>query len=96
MKKIVEVYRSVRKDGAYLYIEKGYAMDKLPADMRKLLGTLNLALTMILTQEKKLAQVSALRVIEAIDDTGFYLQMPPQSESYMNQIQNDKLPSSPI
>ncbi len=94
MKKIVQVYRSERKEGAYVYLERGQDTKMLPDDMRKLLGNLSPALTVVLTPEKKLARADAAQVLESIEEKGFYLQMPPQAEAYIHQIPNDKLPES--
>lgn len=91
MKKIVQVYRSSRKDGAYLYVEKGYDLGGLPEEMCTLLGKLESALVLVLTPDKTLARADAERVLQAIDETGFYLQMPPLPEAYMGQVINDKL-----
>lgn len=49
-------------------------------------------MVLVLTPEKKLARASVEKVIESIENQGFYLQMPPPPESYMNEIPNDKMP----
>ena len=91
MKKIVQVYRSSRKEGAYIYVEKGYDVTLLPEELSKLLGKLEVALVLVLTPEKKLANADTESVLRAINENGYYLQMPPLPESYMRQVRNDKL-----
>lgn len=96
MKKIVDIYRCKKKDGAYIYMEKGVAIDSLPKALLEQTGALELAMTMLLTPEKKLARADISRVLESLENQGFYLQMPPVAESYMQQIQNDKLTQKPV
>ena len=43
-------------------------------------------LTMILTADKPLARVKASDVMAAIEEQGFYLQMPPAKEPYLLDI----------
>lgn len=96
MKKIVDIYRCKKKEGAYLYIEKGYDLEKLPEALRQQTGVLEQAMTILLTPEKKLANAKPENVVAAIEEQGFYLQMPPRPEAYMQDIPNDKLPKQPI
>ncbi len=96
MKTIVDIYRSKKKEGAYVYIEQGKALDELPEALLKQCGVLELSLTMVLTPDKKLANANARNVLAALKENGFYLQMPPQPEAYMQKVPNDKLPNQPI
>jgi len=43
----------------------------------KKFGTPKLVTTMVLTPAKKLARVDIDKVLEELDKTGFFLQMPP-------------------
>ncbi|WP_086931054.1 YcgL domain-containing protein [Agarilytica rhodophyticola] len=96
MKKIVDIYRCKKKEGAYIYLAKGSSIDELPQALLEQTGKLELAMTMLLTPEKKLARADVAKVLESLDSQGFYLQMPPAPESYMQQIANDKLTQKPI
>ncbi len=95
MKKIVQIYRSKKKEGAYIYVEKGKDLTTLPAALLQQTGKLELAMTIALTPEKKLANANATNVLAGIEENGFYLQMPPLPEEYMQKIQNDKLFDQP-
>ncbi len=53
MKKIVDVYRCKKKEGAYIYIEKGFDLETLPEALRVQTGALEQAMTIVLTPEKK-------------------------------------------
>ncbi len=79
-KKLVAIYRCQRKEGAYVYLEKGRDWRSLPAALLRQTGRLAPAMTLLLTVEKKLARADAGKVLAAIDARGFYLQMPPAAE----------------
>lgn len=96
MKKIIDVYRCEKKQGAYLYVEKGKDLSALPEVLLKQAGNLELALTMVLTPERKLERANARNVLAAIAENGFYLQMPPSPDAYMQTINNNKMPNKPL
>lgn len=77
MKLIVDVLASSRRDGMYLYVERGQDWGELPASLRQAFGSPRPAMTLVLTPERRLARVNAAEVIAAIDARAFYLQMPP-------------------
>ncbi|WNO11667.1 YcgL domain-containing protein [Teredinibacter sp. KSP-S5-2] len=89
--KLVEIYRSKKKEGMYLYIEKGTTLDSLPEALMTQFGTAEFSMVIKLTAERKLAQVSAEKVLQSLQDHGYYLQLPPAPESYMQQIPNSKM-----
>ena len=91
MKKIVDIYRSKRKEGAYLYLNNRMAITDLPELLLKQFGLPEFSMTLALDSEKKLARVDVRHVFSALEDKGFFLQMPPSSEEYMNLIPNDKM-----
>jgi uncharacterized protein YcgL (UPF0745 family) len=77
MKKLCSVYRSPRKEGMYLYVEKSDELSRVPEPLLKQFGTPELAMTLALHPERKLARATAEEVLAAIEENGFYLQMPP-------------------
>ncbi|MEL7400282.1 MAG: YcgL domain-containing protein [Pseudomonadota bacterium] len=84
MKKLLcDVYRSLKKDEAYLYVEQKKGLKELPEELLEIFGPAEKTLTMILTPDKKLARAEAAKVIGEIEEKGFYLQMPPPRETYM-------------
>lgn len=91
MKTIVDIYRSKRKEGAYLYLHKRMALSDLPELLLKQFGAPEFSMTLALDAEKKLARVDIHHVLNALDDQGFFLQIPPKSDEYMNLIPNDKM-----
>jgi uncharacterized protein YcgL (UPF0745 family) len=94
MKRVIcGVYRSAKKDETYLYIDKSCGLEKVPEALLQLFGTPHLVMTMLLTEDRKLARVDTQKVLAALAEQGYYLQLPPPSESYMQEINkhNDKL-----
>ena len=77
MKLISAVYRSPRKEGMYLYVDKKENLERVPESLLKQFGQPEFAMTLLLTPERKLARAKAGEVIDAIHAEGFYLQMPP-------------------
>jgi hypothetical protein len=94
MKLITNVYRSKRKEGMYLYIEKSAGVENLPAALLKQFGTPEHAMVLVLTPEKKLANADIRKVIKAVQTEGFYLQMPSKNDQMMAEIaeKNSKMP----
>lgn len=92
-KLICSVYRSPKKEGMYLYVAKQQALSRVPEALLKMFGAPELAMTLVLTADKKLARITAEKVMEQIDSQGFYLQMADVKEDYMQEINlhNSKL-----
>jgi uncharacterized protein YcgL (UPF0745 family) len=72
-----KVYRCSKKTDTYLYIEAGMDKDDLPNGLIHLLGDLSQFLNLELDESSKLARVEACDVLAALDDQGYFLQMPP-------------------
>ena len=67
----------------YLYVDKRKGLVDVPEALMATFGKPVPVLTMILTEEKSLARVAARDVMAAIEEQGFYLQMPPAKEPYL-------------
>ncbi len=80
-KRFCSVYKSSKKQEMYLYVERKQAMQELPEGLLAVFGHPVHVLDLILTPEKKLARVEASKVLEGINEKGFYLQMPPTPET---------------
>ncbi|MEC8755750.1 MAG: YcgL domain-containing protein [Pseudomonadota bacterium] len=73
----VIVFRSGRKAETYLYMPATAEFEDLPASLRQQFGTPTYVMDLILTPRRKLAQVDVLQVIQAVNEVGFFLQLPP-------------------
>lgn len=91
---ICSIYRSQRKEGMYLYVEKSEGLKKVPEQLKDLFGPAELAMTMLMNGKKPLARVSVDKVIEAVRLQGYFLQMPPAECHEMTDLaeKNSKLP----
>ncbi len=72
------IYRSPIKDLMYLYLKEKEAFEDLPAPLRKRFGEPEFAMELELHPERKLANADAATVLTALEEQGFYLQMPPK------------------
>lgn len=92
-KLICDVYKSVKKQDVYLYVSKAEGISRVPELLLEHFGAPQHCLTLVLTPERTLARASAEKVLEAIAEQGFYLQMPPQADEEMRRIHqhNSKL-----
>ena len=88
---LCEIFKSSRKEQMYLYVEKLKGLDAVPEVLMESFGKPVPVLTMILTEDKTLAQVAAADVMEAIRVQGFYLQMPPAKEDYLLDVHRAQL-----
>jgi len=74
---LCEVFRSPRREGMYLYVERSEGLAHVPEALLKVFGTPESALVFRLTPDRPLARASAPAVLEELRERGFYLQMPP-------------------
>ena len=94
MKKICTIYRSPKKEGMYLYVDKAQDLTRVPDALLKQFGKPEHAMVLLLHPERELANVDVMQVISDIDEKGFFLQMPPvQQDDYMKSIheKNNKM-----
>lgn len=93
---ICNIYKSVAKSETYLFVEKKFALTKVPHKLLDLLGKTELVTTMLLDKNKKLANENAQVVLDAICTQGYFLQLPKKEETEMSKIaeKNSKLARS--
>ena len=78
----VRVYKGKRYPDAYLFVATDEDLSRVPDKLLQRMGNLSVALEMELTGSQSLARVSADIVISAIDQRGFYLQLPPAADQF--------------
>ncbi|RDE22654.1 YcgL domain-containing protein [Motiliproteus coralliicola] len=83
MKVICSVYKSPKKPDMYLYVDKKEGLARVPEALLEMFGKPQEAMTLLVTPGKKLARVEAPKLLSALRDPGYYLQMPPPKEEYM-------------
>lgn len=84
---ICSVYKSQKRGGMYLYVDKSEGLTSLPEALLNQFGTPELAMTLLLEEGRPLANADAAEVLRAIDKQGFYLQLPvDDTDHYMKQV----------
>jgi len=71
------IYKSLKKDQLYLYLDKKDDFSALPDELFNSLGTLQFVMELQLSPERKLAREDAKKVMSSIENRGFFIQMPP-------------------
>jgi uncharacterized protein YcgL (UPF0745 family) len=74
---LCQVFRSPRREGMYLYVDRGEGLARVPEALLQRFGVPEPALVFRLDGERRLARASARDVLNALAEQGFYLQMPP-------------------
>ena len=83
------VYRSTKKEGAYLYITKRNDFSQVPPALMEMFGKPILIMTMNLA-EKTLARVDIETVKISLREEGFFLQLPPPQENVLEEFKTMK------
>lgn len=91
MKCICSIYRSPRKPGMYLYVERSEALARVPEALLAAFGPPQLAFDMVLTPERKLAREDITTVLENLEKQGYHLQMPPPDDDYIEHLPEELL-----
>jgi uncharacterized protein len=71
------IYKSLKKDELYLYLDKRDDFSSVPEALLKSFGRLAFVMELRLTSQRKLAKEDVGKVMEGILSRGFFVQMPP-------------------
>ncbi|WP_424405717.1 YcgL domain-containing protein [Pasteurella sp. PK-2025] len=74
------IYKSKRKVGTYLYVEKRDQFEPVPDALREAFGTPIFVMMFNLAGEKPLVNADKDEVLKQIQHNGFYLQMPKEDD----------------
>ncbi|EXF42847.1 YcgL domain protein [Pseudomonas sp. BAY1663] len=91
MKRICSIYKSLRKNEMYLYVDKRDALKRVPEGLLAAFGPPQLAFEMLLTPERQLAREDATKVLANIEKQGYHLQMPPAEDEYIEHLPEELL-----
>jgi hypothetical protein len=72
------IYRSDRKAETYLYLREDMEFDDLPEPLQASFGEPVLVMCLALSPDRKLSRVDTARVMESLEEQGYYLQLPPK------------------
>ncbi|NHW03307.1 YcgL domain-containing protein [Stutzerimonas degradans] len=91
MKRICSIYKSLRKNGMYLYVDKRDALARVPERLLAAFGTPQLAFELVLTPERQLAREDIGKVLANLETQGYHLQMPPAEDDYIEHLPEELL-----
>lgn len=74
------IYKGHKKYDSYLFIEKKDDFSRVPESLMQMMGKLEFVMLLKLDVNRKLAQADPEKVITALEEEGFYLQMPDKTE----------------
>lgn len=75
-----QIYKGSKKQDHYIYLPEEGDRTKIPDSLLKLLGRLELVMTLELTPQTRLARANPDEILKSCREHGFYLQLPPQTE----------------
>lgn len=79
--RLVIIYRSPREEGLYLYVAQEESLDRVPKDLLQQFGKPEEAMRLKLDENRKLARANVQDVLSAIEIKGYYLQLPPLTQT---------------
>jgi uncharacterized protein YcgL (UPF0745 family) len=71
------IYKSLKTDYLYLYVANKDDFSTVPDALLNTLGKMEFVMDLELSPERKLSREKAVKIIEDINDKGFFLQLPP-------------------
>ena len=71
------IFKSKKKSGYYIFVEDPDKLATLPHDIAQILGPLEFVMNISLDEETRFALSDAETIISAINQHGFYVQLPP-------------------
>lgn len=74
------VYKSFKQFDYFLFVKKEDEFARVPGSLRQMLGVLEKVMDLELDESRNLAQADVVAVMQQIEERGYYLQMPPQSD----------------
>lgn len=79
--RVIEIFKGQKREEMYLYVEQKNGLKSVPEDLLTTFGQTESVMVLLLTKDKELARVKAPDVLDAIENQGYFLQMPPSPEA---------------
>ncbi|GAL21782.1 YcgL domain-containing protein [Vibrio maritimus] len=86
---LCSIYKSTKKDGAYLYIAKKDDFTPVPEALMDMFGRPQFVMVVNLAG-RTLALVDVEKVKTSINEEGFFLQLPPPPENLLDKYKEQK------
>ncbi len=81
------IYKSHRRAETYLYLAAPDDTSRVPEQLLRSMGTLELVMSITLDARRRLARADPDKVMRALVERGFYLQLPPVDMPGQGRIQ---------
>ena len=85
------IYKSLKKQELYLYTNKKDDFSSIPEPLLQSIGKPEYVMELELSPERQLAREDVNKVITALKNTGFFIQMPPVIMPNQVMLKNNKL-----
>ena len=82
---ICAVYKSLKKEATYLYVERRDDFSRVPSPLLDIFGRPQFVMLLPLKVDKQLAFVDAEQLRQALQTQGYLLQLPPPEENLLKQ-----------
>ena len=73
----VEIYKTARRAETFLFVPAGVSPDTWPDGLSETFSPAERVMALTLTERQPLAAQSATEVLAAINERGYFLQLPP-------------------
>ncbi|WP_162063239.1 YcgL domain-containing protein [Vibrio taketomensis] len=83
------IYKSSKKEGAYLYLPKKDDFSQVPDQLMQMFGK-PVMVMMVNLAGRTLAQVDIEKVKQSINEQGFFLQLPPPPKNLLEEYKEQK------
>tara|TARA_Y100001956_G_C4073037_1_gene164796 strand:+ start:186 stop:473 length:288 start_codon:yes stop_codon:yes gene_type:complete len=83
------IYKSSKKEGAYLYIPKKDDFSQVPDTLMQMFGK-PIMVMVIKLDGRQLASVDIEKVKKSLDEEGFFLQLPPPPKNLLDEYKEQK------
>lgn len=85
------IYKSLKKEDLFLYLDKKENFSVLPEPLLNNLGQLEFVMELEITPKRKLAREDAKKVLLSLQEKSFFIQMPPTRIPEALLLKNSKL-----
>ena len=90
---LCDAYKTAGREETYLFVDKRTGLKQVPEALLQKFPNPELVTTFKLAPDRKMARVDASRVLQAIREQGYFLQMPPPKDVQLAALsaKNEKL-----
>ena len=85
------IYKSLKKNELYLYLQKKDDFSDIPEPLLNSFGKIEFVMELEITADRKLAREDSAKVLQSLEEKGFFVQMPPIIIPNALLIKNTKL-----